>query len=291
MTLNTNLLICAALFPAIALCIYVFRKDRVDKEPLDLLIKLFVLGVVSCFPAAMLEEMLIGMIDKIFSAFTLATDGEYYFTSAMYRIYTAIEYFIGVALVEEGLKWLILFFVTRRNRNFNSLFDGLIYAVFVSLGFAALENVFYVLEYGWGNALMRAVMSVPGHMFFAVLMGYYYSLWHMYEKAGSQEHLLKELGHLPGDAKEFSGRRFIFLSLLIPILAHGWYNYCCTIDTLIAAVMLYAFLIFLYIYCFGKIRRMSKDDADDNTYATAMVIKKYPQLRELLRTAKEQNKQ
>ena len=55
--------------------------------------------------------------------------------------------------------------------------------------------------------------------------------------------------------------------------------------------MLYAFLIFLYIYCFGKIRRMSKDDADDNTYATAMVIKKYPQLRELLRTAKEQNKQ
>ena len=56
MTLNTNLLICAALFPAIALCIYVFRKDRVDKEPLDLLIKLFVLGVVSCFPAAIFRK-------------------------------------------------------------------------------------------------------------------------------------------------------------------------------------------------------------------------------------------
>lgn len=282
MELNNILLVCAALFPAVALCIYVFKKDRVEKEPIGLLLSLLLLGGLSCFPAAEIESVVIGIIDAFFKPLTVNIDGQVALIGFNYKAYTACKYFIGVALVEEGVKFLILYFVTRKNKNFNSLFDGLIYAVFVSLGFAALENVFYVLEYGWINAIMRAIMSVPGHMFFAVLMGYYYSLWHIYEKAKQQEIALKQAGLIRSGAKEFSGKKYLFLCLLVPILGHGLYDYCCTIDTALATFTLYAFVLFLYIYCFGKIKKMSNSDALDVTVSTAMVIKKYPYLVETL---------
>ncbi len=278
MSLNDILLVCAALFPAAALCIYVFKKDRVEKEPIGLLLGLLLLGGLICFPAAEIETVLIDLLDSIFSPLAVEYEGELYLFGATFKIYNACKYFIGVALVEEGLKFGVLFFLTRNNKNFNSLFDGLVYAVFVSLGFAALENVFYVLENGWINALMRAVMSVPGHMFFAVLMGYYYSLWHMYEKAKEQERSLKRTGMISQSAIEFSGKAYLVLSVLVPVFAHGLYDYCCTLGTVSATVALYAFLLFLYIYCFRKIKNMSKGDMDDTTYSNAMVLRKYPHL-------------
>lgn len=287
MELNEILLICAALFPAIALCVYVFIKDRVEKEPIGLLLLLLVLGAVSCFPAATIEGVLIGFIDALFSPFVVEMDGTLYLPGILFKIYNAIKFLIGVALVEEGLKFIVLFFVTRKNKNFNSLFDGLIYAVFVSLGFAALENVFYVLENGWINAVTRALMSVPGHMFFAVLMGYYYSLWHMHEKAKLQERSFKKVFLIRDSSPEFSGGKYLGLSLLMPILAHGLYNYCCSLGTLLSMIVLFVFLIFLYIYCFGKIKEMSKADVDDVTFSGAMVLTKHPHLAALFSANKK----
>ncbi len=283
MSLNDILLVCAALLPAIALCIYVFKKDRVEKEPIGLLLGLLLLGGLICFPAAEVEGGLIDLLDSIFSPYMVEYEGKFYLFGTAYKLYNACKYFIGVALVEEGFKFLVLFIFTRKNKNFNSLFDGLIYAVFVSLGFAALENVFYVLEYGWINALVRAVMSVPGHMFFAVLMGYYYSHWHMHEKARQLELNLQKVGLIKQKGLEFSGKRYLVLGLLIPVLAHGWYDYCCTIETIIATISLYAFLIFLYIYCFKKIKSMSKGDMEDTVYSTIMLLEKYPHLIEKLK--------
>ncbi len=283
MGINDILLVCAALFPAIALCIYVFKKDRVEKEPIGLLLSLFFLGCVICFPAASIEGFLSDLIGKIFAPYAVEQEGVKYLTGASFKMYNACKYFVGVAFVEEGLKFLALFLLTRKNKNFNSLFDGLIYAVFVSLGFAALENVLYVMRNGWFNALMRAVMSVPGHMFFAVLMGYYYSMWHMYEKAKRKERALKRDGLLSQNAKEFSGKMQLFLSLLIPILAHGLYDYYCTVGTLFATIALYVFLLFLYIYCFRRIKKMSKDDMLDNTYSNILVLRKHPHLTEAIK--------
>ena len=280
MGINDIFLVCAALFPAIALCIYVFKKDRVEKEPIGLLISLAFLGCVICFPAAEIEGAAFDLIEKFFTPYAVEQDGVKYLTGTAFKMYNACKYFVGVALVEEGLKFLVLVLMTRKNKNFNSLFDGLIYAVFVSLGFAALENVLYVVKNGWINALMRAVMSVPGHMFFAVLMGYYYSMWHMYEKAKRKERSLKRDGLLSPDAKEFSGSRHIVLSLLVPILAHGLYDYCCTDGSTLATIGLYAFLLFLYIYCFGRIKKMSKDDMLDVTYSNLLVLRKHPHLAE-----------
>lgn len=288
MTWNDALLIVAALFPAIALCIYIFKKDRAEKEPIPLLLGLFLGGVLIAFPAAEAEQFLSGVLDTVFSRFTVATDETAaYLPSHLYKLYAALDNFVGVALVEEGLKWLVLFFVTRKNKNFNSLFDGLIYAVFVSLGFAALENVLYVLSYGWANALIRAATAVPCHMFNAVLMGCYYSFWHMNEKAKSYEKVLKEKLLIPASAPEFSGKKDLALSIVVPVLAHGLYDYCCMLETWLATFALYGFLIFLYIYCFKKIRDMSKSDMKDDTFVLAMLVAKYPQLLPIFRSAAE----
>lgn len=282
MDLNKILLVGAALLPAVVLCFYIFKKDRAEKEPIGLLFGLLGLGVAICFPAAKIEGVLIEVFDTMFQPFTYENAGESYLPNGIYVIYNACKYFIGVALVEEGLKFLAMFLLTRKNKNFNSLFDGIVYAVFVSLGFAAFENVLYVLENGWMNALLRGVLSVPGHMFFAVLMGYYYSFWHIYKKANVQERGLKQAGLIPADAKEFSGKKFIVFSLLVPTVAHGIYDFCCTLGTTEAVLVFYGFIIFLYIYCFIKIHRMSKLDVDDNTYSSRLVLKKYPYLASML---------
>ena len=158
-------------------------------------------------------------------------------------------------MVEEGFKFLILYLVTRKNKNFNSLFDGLIYSVFVSLGFAALENVFYVTENGWMNAVVRAILSVPGHMFFAVLMGYYYSMWNLYCKANAFERNFKAQGLVIPNSPEFVYKKYLTLSLVMPVLAHGFYDFCCSVDYTIATVGLYAFVFLLYVHCFKKIKK------------------------------------
>lgn len=278
MGLNEILLICAALLPAAALCIYIFKKDRVEKEPVGLLIGLLVMGCVICYPAAQLEHLLNSLINGFFRGFATEIDGTYYLQGFSYKLYHASKYFIGVALVEEGLKFLVMFLVTKDNKNFNSLFDGVVYAVFVSLGFAALENVLYVLKNGWMNALMRGILSVPGHMFFGVLMGYYYSFWHMEKLAQKEEYRLMELGYLSRRAQVHTGRKQIVMSLLMPVLAHGLYDYCCTQSALLATVAFYGFVLFLYIYCFRKIRKLSLVDVDDRRYSRALVLQLHPHM-------------
>ena len=115
--MNTLLLTGAALLPAIILCVYIFKKDRVEKEPLGLLLGLFFLGAFSCFPAAIFEEIIIGGIKSVFSMFT--TNGE--LEKLPFLLYRIAYYFIGVALVEEGLKFLILKTVTSKNKEFNHI--------------------------------------------------------------------------------------------------------------------------------------------------------------------------
>ncbi len=284
MGINTILLTVAAILPAVALCIYVFKKDRVEKEPMGLLLGLLGLGVVICFPAAFVESILTNIIDGIFLPFCVEVDGGYVIENGfIFRIYNAMTYFLNVALVEEGFKFAVLFLVTRNNKNFNSLFDGLIYSVFVSLGFAGFENILYVTQYGWANAVMRAVMSVPAHMFFSVMMGYYYSMWHMKVKARNIENNLKAQGIISPSSSVYSSGKDLAMCLIVPILFHGLYDYCCTINTVAATLVFYGFLLFMYIYCFRRIKKMSNMDMDDNRYASALVAMRHPEYLQLLK--------
>lgn len=276
---NSFFLTLAAILPAAILGIYVFKKDKAEKEPLTLLLQLFCLGAAVCLPAAYIEHFVIAGIDALFEPFVFVGNGTQSMEAGALFLYKIIYFFVGIAFVEEGLKWITMTRVTFKSRDFNSLFDGMIYAVFVSLGFAALENIFYVLSYGWGNALMRAILSVPGHMFFAVIMGYYYSWWHIREKARQWEEALREEGRILV-RKPFSVRKSKAMSLLMPTLAHGIYNFCCSSDSVWYQITFYVFILFLYLHCFGRIRRMSRADAPSGAYARVLIKRKYPALSE-----------
>lgn len=134
-----------------------------------------------------------------------------------------------------------------------------------------------MLDYGFETAVLRAVTAVPAHTFFAVIMGYYYSMYHTYGKARIKETELKRLSLIPPKGAQLPEKRFLLLSLLMPVLAHGLYDYSCTVGSSLAEGIFYGFLIFLYIYCFAKIRKMSKYDTSDNTYANRILAAKYPQ--------------
>jgi len=272
-------LILAALLPAVVLCVYVFKKDRVEKEPIGLLLWLLVLGAFSCFPAAFVEEIFSDILNGIFAPFGFTdADGVLNLSSGVYYVYHFLQYFVGVALVEEGFKFLFLIWATKNNKNFNCLFDGMIYAIFISLGFAALENVMYVSQYGMGNAVMRAFLAVPGHMFDAVLMGYYYSMWHIKDQVVRYERDLKARNLIRAYTPETEVSGSIWACILVPTLAHGFYDFCCTLDSWIAVLVFYAFVIFMYFHCFSKIRKMSYADGYIGDYAKSILVRKYPSL-------------
>ncbi len=189
--MNMFILIIAALLPAILLWFYIWQKDS-QPEPTSQLVKAVCFGVVICIPVAFLE---VGINSILFGA----GDGP----STLAGV--AIEAFFVAAIPEECVKLLALWLILRRNPYFDEHFDGIVYAVCVGLGFAAVENIFYLFGNidNWQSvAITRALLAVPGHYAFAVLMGYYYSLHHFVEH---------------------SFRNWISI-LLIPILVHGCYD-------------------------------------------------------------------
>ena len=154
--------ILAAVVPAFVLMYYIYKKDKVEKEPGALLFRLFLFGAVSTVPAVLLE---------IGAEFV---ETNILYTLAASAITAAIIDATMVAIIEEACKFFFLKKITWKNKAFNYTFDGVVYAVFVSLGFAALENILYIFQYGLDIALMRAVLSIPAHMAFSVYMGSFY---------------------------------------------------------------------------------------------------------------------
>lgn len=156
------LLILAAVIPAIFLMIKVYQSDRLEPESPYLLWKMVTGGIWSAVVAGILEWIANGVLTS--------------YVSQKDPIYNVIMYFGIVAYAEEGAKY---FFLKRRSwfsREFNCQYDGVVYAVFVALGFALWENISYVMIYGFSTALVRAVTAVPGHACFGVFMGIFYGL-------------------------------------------------------------------------------------------------------------------
>ena len=145
----TLILVAAAVIPALILLRKVYKADRLDKEPMDLLVQLVFLGIISTTFALVLETIGTTLFENLWPhKGTL-----YYF----------LYYLVVVGCSEEGGKYLLLKRKTWGHPAFNCQFDGVIYAVFVSLGFALWENITYVASYGLQVALLRAFTAVPGH--------------------------------------------------------------------------------------------------------------------------------
>ena len=152
-------LILVAIAPVIIIILYIYFKDKYEKEPKRLLLYNFLLGaIVSIIITSILYyvfDIVLPLLNKtsIFQQF--------------------IKAFFVVALVEEFSKYIIVRYFAQPNKEFNEPFDGIVYAVMVSMGFAATENIFYVLEGGYPTALARAFTAVPAHATFGILMGYF----------------------------------------------------------------------------------------------------------------------
>ena len=264
--MSLRIFLAVSCLPSFFLMWYVYKKDKVDKEPFKLLALLFVLGAASCLPAALAENA----FTSLFVSLTGIQSG------LAYELY---ENFLNVAFFEELGKFLILLLVTRKSKHFTSLFDGLIYSVFVSLGFATLENILYVAQYGLSTGLLRAVTAIPGHMFDGVIMGQFYTLWHLSKNIHLTEQHYHRLGYI--DRLVEPERKYVMylpLAFIMPVLTHGMYDFLASVETAASFTIFILFLIGLYIYCFAKINRLSKSDAKEQSLIAAELGRKYPYL-------------
>ncbi len=134
---------------------------------------------------------------------------------------------------------------TWKDPNFNYRFDGIVYAVFVSLGFAALENITYVLGYGLTTALLRALLAIPAHMGFAVFMGIFYS----------RAKLCTDVGNTPRK------RLNLWAAFLIAVLLHGFYDACVMMGTILSTLLFVAFVIAMYIIVIRLVKKESRIDS------------------------------
>ena len=200
--LNYNfLLIAAAVIPAIFLMVKVYQSDRLEPESTAVLWTLVRSGIFSCLIALVSEKVFSSVLTLI--------------VPQNHPLYLVLLFFVVVAFSEEGAKYFMLRRSSWNSAEFNCQYDGVVYAVFVSLGFALWENISYVLHYGFSTALVRAVTAIPGHTCFGVFMGVFYGLARRVENAGDSEKALL----------------FRVLTVVVPALLHGAYDYIATTNT------------------------------------------------------------
>lgn len=220
-------LITISILPVILLAHYIYKKDR-NKEPTKLLTKLFISGILSPF----LTVILTLILSIFFPIILTGNPTELNLLNLIFYV------FIGVALIEEVSKWIMTYLISYNNQEFDEIYDMIIYAVFVSLGFACLENIIYVLDGGLIAGIIRALLSVPAHACFGTLMGYYLGLAKQSEINNNQNLRNKNIA----------------LSLLIPILLHGIFDYCLFTEKLIFVLFFFIFVIFMHVYAHKKLK-------------------------------------
>jgi RsiW-degrading membrane proteinase PrsW (M82 family) len=146
-----------ALAPGAAIMLYIYLKDKHEREPVSLLLISFVYGILS-------------------TVITLTLSFPVNFILVLEKgdlVHQFFDAFLKVALVEEFSKFIFVRFILFRNKNFNEPFDGIVYAVMVSMGFATFENIIYVFQYGFETGILRMFTAVPAHATFGVMMGYF----------------------------------------------------------------------------------------------------------------------
>lgn len=210
----------ASLAPVFIILLYIYLRDKYDREPVWLLAQLVFAGALAVIPIALVEKLLVGWappLGKVGGAFYHA--------------------FVVAGFTEEGFKFLVLYLLVWNHSRFNEKFDGIVYAVFVSLGFAAVENIMYVVQSGYQTALVRALTAVPAHALFGVTMGYYLGIARMYD-----------------EIRGVNLRR----AILIPILLHGIYDFILMVEIDWLLLLFVPYVIYLYVAGMRKIRMHSE---------------------------------
>lgn len=208
-----------ALAPVFIIIFYIYFRDKYEKEPLGILLLTLFLGALTTVPI-LLAESLFSFIGKGFNGLSKA------FWDA----------FFVAAFNEEGFKLIALTFLIWKNREFNEKFDGIVYAAFISLGFAGIENVMYVYQQGFTTGMARALTAVPAHAMFGITMGYFFGLAKFY----------------PSKKK-----KYLRLSFMLPFLFHGIYDFILLSGQTILLLIFIPFIIYLWISGFRKMKKMN----------------------------------
>lgn len=225
-----TVILAAAAIPALFLLWKVYQMDRTEKEPTSLIVSLMFLGVISTFLAMITEQFGIGILNNFLDQ-----------DSVLYRF---LLFFGVVAVSEEGFKYLFLKKRTWNIPEFDTAYDGIIYAVSVSLGFALFENILYVMSYGLEVAAIRAVTAIPGHACFSVFMG----LW--YAQAKKCANAMDAKGY------QYAKR----MTLLVPILLHGAYDFFASMDYSGSTIIFFLFIFLFYRRAYRMVKNISVND-------------------------------
>ncbi len=218
------ILISVALAPVIVLLIYVYNRDKYEKEPKKLLAKVFIFGIISVIPVYFIET---GLTNYWHTKYALPS---------MPLKTAAFDAFAVAAFTEEFFKILVFFIFIWKNKNFNEKFDGIVYAVFISMGFAAAENLMYVLGNGFGTGIIRAFTAVPAHAIFAVSSGYFLAFAKFKPKGKAV---------------------YLILALFVPVLLHGIYDFILLSKNDLLLLLFVPYVIFILIVALKGMKRHS----------------------------------
>ncbi|WNR42471.1 glutamic-type intramembrane protease PrsW [Paenibacillus roseipurpureus] len=204
----------AAVAPGLSLLAYFYLKDRYEPEPIHLVIRMFIFGVILVYPTMVLQNAFIGEFGEG----------------------TWITSFFLSGGIEEFLKWLLLYHLIFRHPAFDEPYDGIVYAVSVSLGFATLENIIYAFLHAssFSALMLRALLPVSGHALFGVMMGYY----------------MGKAKFVPDKQ-----RRYLWFSLLFPIVWHGTFDYILLIFKTAWIWIMIPLMIFLWLRSIWRVDR------------------------------------
>ena len=217
-------LLSAGIAPGLALLSYFYLRDQYEQEPVITVFKVFLFGAILTFPI-------------MFIQYVLSAEGMLQ-SNLLYS-------FISAALFEEFFKWFILIFAIYQHADFDEPYDGIVYGASLSLGFATVENILYLITNGTGLAIGRALFPVSSHALFGVIMGYYL-----------------------GKAKfnmEGRERRTLFIAFLIPFLLHGIYDYILLAKTKWLYYLL-PFMLFLWWLGLRKVKQAHQLTNKHNLY-------------------------
>lgn len=219
-------LLLVSIAPVIIIAIYIYFRDKYEKEPIRLLIKALIMGAFTVIPILIVE----GFLDS--------------FTEAFPGLWSAAwKAFVVAGFTEELFKYLALYILIWRSPSFNDKFDGIVYGVFIALGFAGVENIMYVFQGGVATGLVRMITAVPAHAIFGITMGFYFGLARFYQR---ESYTLK------------------MKAFFVPVILHGIYDFILFTGIEWLTIVFIIFLIYLYISAFRRMKKLS----DQSIYKT-----------------------
>lgn len=224
------LLLLLSILPVFLIGLFVYLKDR-NKESLKLLFKLLLFGALSCIPVI--------IFGPFFELFFPSDENMNIITLFLYVL-------IRIAFVEEICKFFMVYVGSFNHHEFDNLYDMIIYATFVSLGFALVENILYVLVNGYAVGILRALSAVPGHAGYGIMMGYYLGL--------------AKISLFNNNSVLY--KKNLIYSIIIPVIMHTIYDFCLFSNSLLLVLFFFLYVIFIYVICLRKVFHVSRNSGN-----------------------------